>query len=429
MLAGAVAPQVAVPPVILGLHAQLLDAALQQLQTLLALAAADDLADAGDQAVRGGHGLAVVVHAHVERLDLLGIIGDEHGALIDLLGEIPLVLGLQVAAPEHLVVELVVVLLQNGDGLGVGHPPEVGVGHMLQTLDQALVHEAVEEGQLVGALPHDFLDNELDHGLGHIHVALQVGEGHFRLDHPELGGVALGVGVLSPEGGAEGVHIAEGHGEVFGVQLAGDGQVSGLAEEVLGVVDGAVLIAGRILGVQGGDPEHLTGAFAVAGGDDGGVDIDKAPLLEKLVDGVGRHAPHPEGGGEQVGPRTQVLDGPQELHAVALLLQGIVGGGGALYLDFAGLQLQGLLGLGGQHHGAGDDQGGAHVLGGDVLIVFQAAGLHDDLEVLEAGAVVQFHEAEVLHVPDGAGPAAHGDFLAGQGLAVGENGSDLCIAH
>ena len=48
--AGAVATQVAVPPVILRVHAQLTDAALQQLQALLALAAADDLADAGHQA-------------------------------------------------------------------------------------------------------------------------------------------------------------------------------------------------------------------------------------------------------------------------------------------------------------------------------------------------------------------------------------------
>ena len=37
-------------------------------------------------------------------------------------------------------------------------------------------------------------------------------------------------------------------------------------------------------------------------GRDGGVDINKAPVLEEAVDGVGGHAAHPEGGGEQVGP-------------------------------------------------------------------------------------------------------------------------------
>ena len=44
--AGAVAAQVAVPPVVGGIHAKLLDAALEHVETLLALAAADDLADA-----------------------------------------------------------------------------------------------------------------------------------------------------------------------------------------------------------------------------------------------------------------------------------------------------------------------------------------------------------------------------------------------
>ena len=50
-----------------------------------------------------------------------------------------------------------------------------------------------------------------------------------------------------------------------------------ILEEVLGEVDFSVLGPGRVLRVQGGDPEHLPGALAVAGGDDGGVDIDKAP--------------------------------------------------------------------------------------------------------------------------------------------------------
>ena len=45
--AGAVTPQVAVLPVVLRLHAQLLDAALQHFQPLLTLAAADDFPDAG----------------------------------------------------------------------------------------------------------------------------------------------------------------------------------------------------------------------------------------------------------------------------------------------------------------------------------------------------------------------------------------------
>ena len=45
--------------------------------------------------------------------------------------------------------------------------------------------------------------------------------------------MTLGVGVLGAESGAEGVDIAEGHSEVFAVELAGDGEVGALAEEVL----------------------------------------------------------------------------------------------------------------------------------------------------------------------------------------------------
>ena len=233
---------------------------------------------------------------------------------------------------------------------------------MLQPLLQALVHEGVEEVHFVRALFHDVVDDILDHGLGGVHVVPQVGKGHLGLYHPELGGVALGVGVLRPEGGAEGVYIAEGHGEVLGVQLAGHGQAGLAAEEILGVVHFAVRRLGHVVQVQGGHLEHLPGALAVAGGDDGGVDVDEAPVLEEAVDGVGGGAAHPEGGGEQVGPGPQVLDGAQELHAVALLLQGVVGGGGALHRDGGGLHLKGLLGIGGEHHGATDDQGGAHVL-------------------------------------------------------------------
>ena len=241
--------------------------------------------------------------------------------------------------------------------------------------------------------------------------------------------MALGVGVFRPEGGAEGVHVAEGHGEVLAVELAGDGEAGPLAEEVLGIVHGAVGIFGHVVQVQGGHLEHLARPFAVAGGDDGGVDIDEAPVLEEAVDGVSGHGAHPEGGGEQVGPGPQVLDGAQILHSVALFLKGVVGGGGSLHSDGLGLDLQRLLGLGGQDHGAGDDEGGPHVLAGDVLVVVQHVGVHDDLKIFEAGAVIQFDKAEGLHVPDGPGPAADGDRLSAQLVLVGEDGGDGGAVH
>ena len=106
------------------------------------------------------------------------------------------------------------------------------------------------------------------------------------------------------------------------------------------------------------------------------------------MDGEGGHGAHAEGRGEQVRPGAQVGHRAQELHAVALLLQGILRGGGAFHFNGIGLDLQGLLGLGGQDDLAVDDEGSAHVLLGDLLVVFQGGFLEDDLDALEAAAVV-----------------------------------------
>ena len=210
--------------------------------------------------------------------------------------------------------------------------------------------------------------------------------------------MALGVADLGAEGGAEGVHVAEGHGKVLGVELAGDGEAGGLAEEVLAEIDAAVFLQRGVLGIKGGDAEHLARALAVGAGDEGCMHVDEAALLEKLVHRLGRHGTHAEGGGEEIGARSEVLDGAQKLHAVALLLQGIVGGGNALDPDLVGLELEGLLGLGGAHQGAVHDQGRAHVLVGDLVIIFKLAALKHDLQGLEGAAVVELDKAEILHI-------------------------------
>jgi hypothetical protein len=59
----------------------------------------------------------------------------------------------------------------------------------------------------------------------------------------------------------------------------------------------------------------------------------------------------------------------------------------------------------------------------------QFIGAHDHLQIAEAGAVVELDEAEGLHIPDGAGPAAHGDLLAAQLLLVGKDGCDFHAIH
>ena len=82
--------------------------------------------------------------------------------------------------------------------------------------------------------------------------------------------MASRVGVLGPEGGAEGVHVGERLGEALDLELAGHGQVGGLAEEVL------VLVAH-------GDVEQLTGALGVGCGDDRRVHPHEAAVREELL--------------------------------------------------------------------------------------------------------------------------------------------------
>ena len=270
--------------------------------------------------------------------------------------------------------------------------------------EQVLVHELGEELEVAGAVLLRVADEVFHELLGEVHVAVEVTERDLGLDHPELGGVAGGVGVFSAEGGAEGVDVAEGAGEDLGLELSGDGEEGLLAEEILGVVDGAVLGLGRVGEVEGGDAEHVAGALGVAGGDDGRVDIIKALFLIELVDGVGEPAADAEDSAEEVRARPQVGDLAEELHRVALFLERVGGVGLADHGEAGGDNLPFLAGALGLNELAAHLEGGAGVGLGDVRVVGQG-GVGDDLDALEAGAVVELDEGEGLGVAAGADPA------------------------
>ena len=172
------------------------------------------------------------------------------------------------------------------------------------------------------------------------------------------------VGRLGAEGGAEGVDVAEGHGEDLGVELAGHRQRHGLAEEVLAEIGLALIRQRAGVGIDGGDAEHLARALGVAAGDQRGVHVQVALVVEEAVDGLGRHGAHPEGALEQVGPGPEVLDGAQVLQRVALLLERVVRWALAHHGDLLRLQLEGLLVLGGDDQRALGLDGRA---GGDAL--------------------------------------------------------------
>jgi len=99
--------------------------------------------------------------------------------------------------------------------------------------------------------------------------------------------------------------------------LAAYREESALAEKIL-----RILRDPRIW--QGGDAEHFTRALAIAGRDDGRVDIDEIPLLEKPMHRIRHPAAHPEHRAVEVRPRAQVGDGAEEFRAVAFFLQGVV---------------------------------------------------------------------------------------------------------
>jgi hypothetical protein len=130
----------------------LVHARVEHVEALLALAAADDLADAGRQHVHRGDGAAVVVLPHVERLDVLGVVHHRDRALDDLLGEVALVLGLQVHAPRHRELELLAAALEDLDRLGVVHAGEGRLDERVRRCRQARVDVLLEERQVVGAL-------------------------------------------------------------------------------------------------------------------------------------------------------------------------------------------------------------------------------------------------------------------------------------
>ena len=338
-------------------------------------------------------------------------------------------LRLQVDAPLDGVVELVAGLFEQLHGVGIRDAAEVVVHHVVQALEQALVHEGIEELHLLRALFEHGVDDELHHRLHALEIVVEVGKRHLRLDHPELGGMALGVGVLGAERGAEGVHVAKGEREVFGVELAGHGQVRALAEEVLGEIDLAVGRARNIVEVERRDAEHLTRALAVGSRDDRGLDVDKAAVLEERVHRLRGHAADTERRAEEVRARAQVLNRTQELHAVALFLQRIVRCGRALDRDAVGLELERLLGVRREHELAVHDERRADVLAGDLVVIFELAALEHDLQALEAAAVVELDKAEILHVADRARPAADGQGLAAEGLRGCVDAGDVLSFH
>jgi hypothetical protein len=98
---------------------------------------------------------------------------------------------------------------------------------------------------------------------------MQIGKGGFRLDHPELGQVAAGVGVLGTKCRAEGVNFGQRQAVSFNIELTGNGQESLAAEEIPTKIDLSPSgVRGGLSQIERTDPKQRTGTLAIAGGDD-----------------------------------------------------------------------------------------------------------------------------------------------------------------
>ncbi len=136
--------------------------------------------------------------------------------------------------------------------------------------------------------------------LGEIHVAVQIAKRHFRLDHPKFTRVPGRVGVLSTKGWSKGVNVGQGQRECLRFQLAAHGEICRPGKEILCIIDFALCGSRHVLGVQRCDAKQFSGSFAVAAGNDWGMNINEAALLKKLVNGKSEPASNAKDTAEKI---------------------------------------------------------------------------------------------------------------------------------
>ena len=90
-----------------------------------------------------------------------------------------------------------------------------------------------KEIQIVHAIFERIFDQAFQEIFSQIHVVLKFIEGHFRLNHPEFGKVARGIGVFGPECWSESINVAQSSCPQFAFQLSRNGQVGSFSEEIL----------------------------------------------------------------------------------------------------------------------------------------------------------------------------------------------------
>ncbi len=198
-----------------------------------------------------------------------------------------------------------------------------------------------------------------------------------------------------------------------------------LTEEILRIVDTSIRVLRDILHVQRRCTEHLTCSFCIRCRDDRRMDIDKAPLLEELMDGICRKRSDAEGCLEQVGSRSKVRDRPHEFHRMSLLLHRIVRRGCAFQHNLRCLDLERLLRIRRRDQLTRHNDSRSDVKPADICKIRKLLSEYD-LKRLKKCSIVKHQKSECLRCADRADPAADGDRLSDVGFPVPVDLLDCC---
>ena len=295
---------------------------------------------------------------------------------------------------------------------------------MLQSLQKSLIHELIEEGHLIRRILHNIADNVLQHCLGKLHVVLKICKADFRLNHPELSGMARRVGVLCTECRSERIHIAECKGIGLNVQLSGNRQIGGLSEEILGIIDGTVFILRNVVQIQRRDLEHLSCTFCITSRDFRCMYINEISLLEELMNRICGKRADPHHRLKGIGAHTKMRHCTQIFKGMTLLLQRIIRSGFSFYLCTQNLHLKRLLRLRSCNNLTRRNDGSTDIQLRQLGKIFDFRGIHQ-LQILEAGTIVQCNKSDALGIAVGFDPARNRNFLIIEFLRLCKNISDI----
>src|SRR5207248_8647949 len=109
----------------------------------------------------------------------------------------------------------------------------------------------------------------------------------------------------------------------FGLELSTHRQIGGASKEIPVVIDRAIRFSRRIRAINASHTKQFSRSFAVAPSNDRRVNVVKAALLKKLMNGEGEPAANAKDTTKKIRTRTQVRDLAQEFRSMPLLLQRI----------------------------------------------------------------------------------------------------------